>query len=69
MHGTARYESEGRRFESCRARYEIPGNAAFLTLEINLMIGLCHPFDYLTFSKRLYWMPPKRPGGYRVCLE
>jgi hypothetical protein len=32
--GTARYESEGRRFESCRARYEIPANAAFCLFEV-----------------------------------
>jgi hypothetical protein len=68
-HVASDYESEGRRLESCRARYEIPANAVFLTLEINLMIGLCHPFDHLSFSKRLHLMPPKRPGGYRVYLE
>jgi hypothetical protein len=45
------YESEGRRFESCRARYEIPANTAFLPLGIKLKVGLCQPFDHLSFSK------------------
>ena len=45
------YESEGRRFESCRARYELPANAAFLLHEIHPEIGPNHPFDHLSFSK------------------
>src|SRR5918997_5536717 len=47
------YESEGRRFESCRAHYEIPANTAFLPLEINVMVGLCLPFYHLSFRNGL----------------
>src|SRR5829696_9630069 len=56
MHGTPCYESEGRRFESCRAHYEIPANAAFLLHESLSDIGPNHLFDHLSFSK-----PSRRP--------
>src|SRR5215210_4800441 len=52
-HGMPRYESEGRRFESCRARYKIPANAAFLPLSIVPKVGLYRPFDHLSFSETL----------------
>jgi hypothetical protein len=56
-HRTYRYESEGRRFESCRAHYKMPANAAFLPLGMGVKIGLYHPFDHFTYSKRLRRVP------------
>jgi hypothetical protein len=42
---------------------EIPANAAFLPLGIDVMGGLYHPFDHLASSKRL------RRGCVCVCPE
>jgi hypothetical protein len=53
------YESEGRRFESCRAHYKIPANVAYLALEIDVKVGLYHPFYHLSFSKRLRRVPAR----------
>jgi hypothetical protein len=51
------YESEGRRFESCRAHYKLPANAAFLPHQIDVKVGLYRPFDLLSFPKRLRRVP------------
>jgi hypothetical protein len=51
------YESEGPRFESCRAHYKIPANAAFLLREILSEIGLNHPIDHLSISKSVSQAP------------
>jgi hypothetical protein len=47
------YESEGHRFESCRAHYIVPANAAFLPPGISLNVALYHSFDHLTFPPGL----------------
>ena len=50
------HESEGRRFESCRARYELPGNTAFMLRKIHSgSARTTHLTTYL-FSK-----PPRMP--------
>jgi len=60
VHRTPSCESEGRRFESCRARCETPANVAFLLRGMHSEIGPNHPFDHLSFSK-----PSRRPRSER----
>jgi hypothetical protein len=56
------YESEGRRFESCRARYEIPANTAILCRRSKMRSGAYRPFDHLSFSERLCEVCVRRYG-------
>jgi hypothetical protein len=49
------YESEGRRFESCRAHYKMPANAVFSPSGIDPGVIPYHTFDHLTFSQGLRW--------------
>jgi hypothetical protein len=48
------YESEGRRFESCRAHYKLPANAVFSPSGIDPGVVPYHTIDHLS-SQRLRW--------------
>ena len=61
----AGYESEGRRFESCRARSpKVLQMQVFRLYRINLKVGLCHLTHHLAFSERLR----RVPGGLAIWM-